>query len=71
MATQAEKQRLQAEIKQLKQQHEALEVTHQRYTKTMRGLQARIFEIEQEQLKISVAKWRAENELGIEQLLMF
>lgn len=71
MATQAEKQRLIAEIKQLKQQHDALQLTHQKWTTSKRVIQKRLDEIEEEQLKISVAIWRAENEAGIEQLLMF
>ncbi len=71
MAMQAEKQRLIAEIKQLKQQHDALQLTHQKWTASKRVIQKRLDEIEQEQLKINVAIWRAENEAGIEQLLIF
>ncbi len=71
MAMQAEKQRLIAEIKQLKQQHDALQLTHQKWTVSKRVIQKRLDEIEQEQLKINVAIWRAENEAGIEQLLIF
>lgn len=65
------KQQLLAEIKQLKAQHAALDVSYQRYTKTMRELRKRIDEIEEETQKIAVEIWRRENEAGIEQLLMF
>lgn len=71
MPTQAEKQRLLAEIKQLKQQHDSLQLTHQKWTASKKVIQRRLDEIEDEQLKINVAIWRAENEAGIEQLIMF
>jgi len=69
--TQKRKAELKAEIKQLTEQHQALEVTYQRWTRTKREIQKRLDEIEQEQLRVSVARWRAENEAGVEQLQMF
>lgn len=67
----AEKKRLIADIKQLKEEHKALEITHMRYNKSMRVLVTRVNEIEKLQLGISVEIWRKENEAGIEQLEMF
>lgn len=73
METQPKKNKAQliAEIKQLTEEHRALEVTHQRWSRAKREIQKRLDEIEADQQRVAIARWRAENEAGIEQLQMF
>lgn len=69
--TQKRKAELKAELKQLNEQHAQLEITYQRWARARRIIDDRLKEIEKEQQGVAVARWRAENEAGIEQLQMF